>query len=63
MMSIGDETLEYLRMQLGPQSGIIYTVFPNDPAELPHDFDTYREAKEYGDEEYGPGNYQIQSPI
>ena len=30
---------------------MIYTVFPNDPtgAELPQDFPTWKEAKEYGE--------------
>ncbi len=38
------------------------TVFPNDENELPQDFPTYEEAKEYGDEKFGIGNYTIESP-
>lgn len=34
------------------------TVFPNDPDEMPQDF----EAKEYGVEMFGEGNYTIESP-
>lgn len=41
---------------------IIFTVFPNDPREMPQDFESIREAEEYGDEMFGRGNYQIQSP-
>ena len=29
---------------------MIYTVFPKDPARLPQDFPTYKEAKDYGEE-------------
>lgn len=28
---------------------MIYTVFPKDDFEMPQDFATYKEAKEYGD--------------
>lgn len=28
---------------------MIYTVFPEDPLELPQDFATYREAEEFAD--------------
>ena len=37
------------------------TVFPNDPDEMPQDFPSY-EAKEYGNEMFGEGNYTIESP-
>lgn len=40
---------------------IIYTVFPNDPNELPQDFATEQEAEEYGNEQFGSGNYTIES--
>ena len=48
-------------------SGITYeewfcTVFPNDPNEMPQDFPSYKEAREYGDEMFGEGNYVIESP-
>lgn len=39
---------------------MIYTVFPNDPDRLPQDFPTYKEAKEYGDENE-PSGYIIES--
>lgn len=29
---------------------MIYTVFPKDDSELPQDFSSYEEAKEYADE-------------
>lgn len=29
------------------------TVFPYDPDEMPQDFESYAEAKEYGDEMFG----------
>lgn len=38
------------------------TVFPNDPDEMPQDFESYLEAKEYGVEMFGEGNYTIESP-
>lgn len=40
---------------------MIYTVFPKIEGELPQDFSTYSDAKEYGDEEFGRGNYEIES--
>lgn len=43
--------------------GYFCTVFPNDPDELPQDFPSMREAKEYGDENLGSGNYTIESPM
>lgn len=39
------------------------TVFPNDENELPQDFLSYEEAKEYGDKEFGEGNYVIETPF
>ena len=44
------------------ESAWFCTVFPNDPNELPQDFNTIEEAKEYGDEHFGEGNYVIESP-
>lgn len=38
------------------------TVFPYDPDEMPQDFESYAEAKEYGDKMFGKGNYIIESP-
>lgn len=38
------------------------TVFPNAPDEMPQDFQSYDEAREYGDEMFGKGNYTIESP-
>lgn len=40
-----------------------YTVFPiNEYAnELPQDFATKEEAEEYGNEEYGEGNYIVET--
>ncbi len=40
----------------------IYTVFPKDPYELPQDFSDFAAAKAYGDQQLGPGNYEIESP-
>lgn len=40
-----------------------YTVFPKDPKEMPHDSQTWEEAKEYGDERFGEGNYTIETPF
>lgn len=40
---------------------MIYTVFPKDKEEMPQDFSDYQDAKNYGDEEFGPGNYEIES--
>lgn len=37
---------------------MIYTVVPNDPNELSEEFNSYEEAKDFGDE-YFPGNYEI----
>ena len=42
---------------------MIYTVFPNDPDEMPQDFETKQEAVEYGNERFGQGEYTIESPI
>ena len=39
---------------------MIYTVFPKDEGEMPQDFPTYSDAKEYGDGEFGKGNYTIE---
>ena len=39
------------------------TVFPKDERELPQDFSSYTEAKEWADEEFGEGNYTIESPF
>lgn len=45
----------------------IYTVFPNEPSDscfdMPQDFDTYEEAVEYGLEQFGCGNFTVESPI
>lgn len=41
---------------------IIYCVFPHDPSEMPQEFTDYNEAKEYGDDIFGPGNYEIECP-
>lgn len=38
------------------------TVFPNGSDEMPQDFESYAEAKEYGDEMFGESNYTIESP-
>lgn len=40
---------------------MIYTVFPKEEGEMPQDFPTYSDAQEYGDEEFGRGNYTIES--
>lgn len=40
---------------------MIYTVFPKGKGEMPQDFPTYSDAKEYGDGEFGKGNYTIES--
>ncbi len=40
---------------------MIYTVFPKDESEMPQDFPSYKEAKEYGDEWLGEGNYENES--
>ena len=37
------------------------TVFPNDLDEMPQDFESYAEAKEYGDEMFGESNYTIEA--
>lgn len=39
---------------------MIYTVFPKQEGETPQDFPTYSDAQEYGDEEFGRGNYTIE---
>ena len=38
-----------------------YIVFPRDPDEMPQEFPTYFKAREYGDERFGKGNYEIES--
>lgn len=38
------------------------TVFPKEEGEIPRDFPSYAEAKEFADEEYGKDNYTIKSP-
>lgn len=40
---------------------MIHTVFPKDENEMPQDFPTYEEAKEYGDEEFGENGYTIET--
>lgn len=40
---------------------LIYTVFPKDEEEMPQDFDTYSEAFDFAEEEYGAGNYIIEA--
>ena len=40
--------------------GTFWTVFPKDENAMPQDFPTKEEAKEYGDEEFGEGNYTIE---
>lgn len=42
-----------------------YTVFPINEYEneLPQDFPTQKEAKEFGNEEFGEGNYIIETPF
>ena len=37
------------------------TVFPKEEGEMPQDFLSYAEAKKFADEEYGEGNYTIES--
>lgn len=37
------------------------TVFPKEEREMPQDFPSHEEAKEFADEEYGEGNYIIES--
>lgn len=44
-------------------SELFYTVFPNDENEMPQDFPSYEEAKEYGNEMFGEGNYSIEAPL
>ena len=43
-------------------SELFYTVFPNDENEMPQDFPSYEEAKEYGNKMFGEGNYSIEAP-
>lgn len=38
------------------------TVFPKKEGEMPQDFPSYAEAKEFADKEYGESNYTIESP-
>lgn len=42
-----------------------YTVFPINKCknELAQDFPTRKEAKEYGNEKFGEGNYTIETPF
>lgn len=42
-----------------------FTVFPigNCKDEMPQDFPTRKEAKEYGEEQFGEGNYVIETPF
>ncbi len=41
-----------------------YTVFPiNTKNELPQDFPTQKEAEEFGNKEFGEGNYIIETPF
>lgn len=42
-----------------------YTVFPigEYENELPQDFATEKEAEEYGKENFGEGNYIVESPV
>lgn len=40
---------------------MIYTVFPNDESYPPQDFPTYKDAEDYGNEEFGKGRYAISS--
>ena len=42
--------------------GLFYTVFPNSKDEMPQDFDSYDEAREYGEAMFGSGNYTIECP-
>lgn len=37
-----------------------YTVFPDDPDEMPQEFESYCDAEEYGNERFGKGNYIIE---
>ena len=52
---VGNETFER-------RERMVCTVFPNDLDEMPQDFESYAEAKEYGDEMFGESNYTIESP-
>lgn len=39
------------------------TVFPpEDSEDLPQDFDSIEDARAYGNERYGEGRYEIESP-
>ena len=40
---------------------MIYTVFPKNNEDLPQDFPTLKQAREYGDEFFGPENYEVES--
>lgn len=40
---------------------MIYTVFPHDKNSLPQDFQTYADAQEYGNEAFGPNQYEIEA--
>lgn len=39
---------------------MIYTVFPHDENSLLQDFQTYADAQEYGNEAFGPNQYEIE---
>lgn len=43
------------------ENKMIYTVFPKDKDSMPQDFETYQEAKSYGDDVLGKDQYQIAS--
>ena len=40
---------------------MIFTVFPKDVNEMPQDFSSSKEAKEYGEEYFGKNGYVIES--
>lgn len=44
-------------------TGRFWTVFPLDEGEMPQDFPSWLEAKDYGDETFGEGNYTIEEAI
>lgn len=41
------------------------TLFPKEEYknELPQDFPTWKEAEEYGNKQFGKGNYTIETPF
>ena len=55
---VGNETFERRERKMNEW---FCTVFPNDLDEMPQDFESYAEAKEYGDEMFGESNYTIES--